>query len=469
MVVNSVTQEQRLSVREIARLLTSKEASSKEIVEHSIAVIEEKNPEINAFVALSFDSAIDGAKQVDEARARGAFLKPLAGIPFGVKDLEDCESMPTTFGSLLHKDAPPAKANSQFVQRFIDLGAIPIGKTNTPEFGSLGITDNKIFGPTRNPFNTAHQAGGSSGGSAAAVASGMVPFATGSDGGGSLRIPSAVCGLPVLKVTHGRFAYTNSEPPSWGGLSTVGPIASTIEDIAWLCDLTVGPHPDDMYCLDQKDKDWAIELFAEVKPMRILASYTMGFTEIDDQVRDRFDQLLTMLRGSGHEVIVVEDLFSTPPILPWLDLVRGYFGELFGEIVDSPTGGLLTDAVRQYTRRGASMDARTFIAAHKHQWKVAHYIQERTSGFDLLVTPTTAGLPPTIGGGPMINGKEVIDWIAFTAVFNMTAAPVASVPIGRADNNLPIGAQIVGRRFDEVKVLKLARSIEEQLGRVIAP
>ena len=468
MVVKSVTQESRLSVREIARLLVSKEASSQEIVQRSIDVIEAKNEEINAFVSLSFDSAIEKAKQVDEARAKGAFLKPLAGIPFGVKDLEDCESMPTTFGSLLHKDAEPAKGNSQFVQRFIDLGAIPVGKTNTPEFGSMGITDNKIFGPTRNPFNTAHQAGGSSGGSAAAVASGMVPFATGSDGGGSLRIPSAVCGLPVLKATHGRFAYTNSEPPSWGGLSTVGPIASTVEDIAWLCDLTVGPHPDDLYCLDQKDKDWAVELLAEVSPQRILASYTMGFTEIDDQVRVSFDQLLSLLQENGHEVVVVEDLFSTHPILPWLDLVRGYFGELFGDIVDTPVGELLTDEVRQLTRRGAQMDARTFISAHKHQWKVAHYIQERTSGFDLLVTPTTAGLPPTIGGKPMINGKEVLDWIAFTAVFNMTAAPVAQVPIGVANNNLPIGAQIVGRRFDEVRVLKLARSIEEKIGQISA-
>ncbi len=467
MVVKSVAQETRQSVREIARQLVSKELSSVEVVELSIATIEEKNPELNAFVAFNYESAIEKAKVIDQARAAGAFLKPLAGIPFGVKDLEDCESMTTTYGSLLHQSDPPSTRNSEFVQRFIDLGAIPIGKTNTPEFGSQGITDNRVFGPTRNPFNTSHHAGGSSGGSAAAVASGMVPFATGSDGGGSLRIPSAVCGLPVLKATHGRFAYTNHEPPSWGGLSTVGPIATTIEDIAWLCDLTIGPNPDDMYCLDQKDKDWAIEILAEIEPQRIVASYTMGFTEIDDQVRERFTNLLSILKGKGHEVTVIEDLFSTPPILPWLDLVRGYFGEVLDEVLKSSDGDLLTDDVRQLARRGSLMDAQTFIRAQKHQWRVAHYIQERTKGFDLLLTPTTAGLPPTIGGKPTINGKEVLDWIAFTAVFNMTAAPVGQIPIGKAENNLPIGAQIVGRRFEEVKVLKLQRQIEETIGQLI--
>src|SRR5260370_2216231 len=190
---------QRTSISEVASSVQSGELSALEVVQSMLARIHSLNPSVNAFVALDEEGALAAARRLDARRAAGDDLGPLAGVPFGVKDLEDAAGLPTTHGSALFADAPPAGNDSVLVSRLRDAGAIVVGKTNTPEYGWQPQTYNRVFGTTRNPWNLDHTPGGSSGGSPAAIASGMVPLATGSDGGGSVRIPASLCGLSGFK------------------------------------------------------------------------------------------------------------------------------------------------------------------------------------------------------------------------------------------------------------------------------
>lgn len=232
------------SVVDLAARVRSGELTAVTLVEHALDRIDALNPAINAFVAVDADAALQAAEQVDQAVRDGKDPGALAGIPIGVKDLEDAIGFVTTFGSPLHADDAPAETDSLLVARLKAAGAIVIGKTNTPEFGHKGTTDNPLFGATANPWNLECTPGGSSGGSAAAIASGMVPLATGSDGGGSIRIPSALCGLTGLKCQQGRVPYhQDGQSPSML-LSVGGPMARTARDTAWRstpCAARTGP------------------------------------------------------------------------------------------------------------------------------------------------------------------------------------------------------------------------------------
>src|SRR3954451_24036653 len=222
----------RETVASLASAVRAGKTRARDLVAHSIERIEAANGEINAFVAVDFDAARGAAAEIDRQIAEGDDPGPLAGIPLGVKDLEDAAGLPTTQGSVAHQNDPRASSDSVLVARLRAAGAIIVGKTNTPELGWKAQTDNLVFGVTRNPWDTTRTAGGSSGGSAAAIASGMVPLATGSDGGGSIRIPSAICGLSGMKPSLGRVPAGGMEPPSWHLLSTGGPMARRTADVA---------------------------------------------------------------------------------------------------------------------------------------------------------------------------------------------------------------------------------------------
>ncbi len=213
---------------DLVRSVRAKEVSARELTQAALDRIGRLDPIYNAFVAVDGERALAESDALDARIAGGADPGALAGIPIGVKDLQDAAGYTTTFGSALHADDPPATADSPFVARLRAAGCIVVGKTNTPEFGWMGNTTNSVFGPSRNPFDPSRGPGGSSGGAAAALAAGMVPLATGSDGGGSIRIPSACCGLSGMKPSLGRVPAGGPTPPGWIDLSTNGPMARRI-------------------------------------------------------------------------------------------------------------------------------------------------------------------------------------------------------------------------------------------------
>ena len=232
------------SLRGLADAVKSRRVGARELVAHALERIEAVNPQVNTFVAVDGERALAEASRIDDRVAAGESVGPLAGIPIGVKDLEPAAGFVTSFGSRLFADDPPAEADSVQVGRLRAAGAVVVGKTNTPEEGWKGDTDNLVFGRTANPWSLTHSAGGSSGGSAAAIAAGMVPMATGSDGGGSIRIPSALCGLTGMKASFGRVAV-GGDAPGWVDLSARGPMARRLADIAYALEVVAGPHPTD--------------------------------------------------------------------------------------------------------------------------------------------------------------------------------------------------------------------------------
>ncbi len=265
-----------------------------ELVDHSLAQIEAHNPTINAFVAVDAERARAAAAALDERIDSGGDPGPLAGIPIGVKDLEDAAGFVTTHGSKAFADDPPKSTDSALVARLVAAGCVVVGKTNTPELGWKADTDNSVFGPTANPWNLDHTPGGSSGGSAAALAAGMVPLATGSDGGGSIRIPSSCCGLSGVKPSLGRVPSGGDAPPDWQHLSTKGPMARRLSDVVAALDIVVGPDPSDLRSLPRPEASWLAVLEDPKPPRKVAWSPTLGYAEIDDEVRS------DLRPGRGH-------------------------------------------------------------------------------------------------------------------------------------------------------------------------
>ncbi|HXF72899.1 MAG TPA: amidase, partial [Actinomycetota bacterium] len=230
-------------LRDLARAVRSRRASARELVHEALRRIERLDPGIGAVVALRAEEALAEARELDERVARGEDPGPLSGVPFLVKDIEDLAGLPTTHGSALFAGARPAERDGRIPRQLRAAGAIPVGKANTPEFACEGFTANLLFGATRNPWAPAFSPGGSSGGSGAAIAAGMVPAATATDTGGSIRIPAAFCGLVGLKPTNGLVGLDPSL--AWPDLTTCGPLAATVDDARLLLDAMAGPEPGD--------------------------------------------------------------------------------------------------------------------------------------------------------------------------------------------------------------------------------
>ncbi len=454
----------KLSLRDLAHQLDNKSISAAETVAYFLGRIKRYNSEIGAVVALDESLSIDLAKNVDQKRARGEHLPPLAGIPFLVKDLEDCAGFVTTNGSALFREAPPAKADSLMVERFRNAGAIPVGKTNTPEFGWKGTTENLIFAPTRNPYDTQRTSGGSSGGTAAAVAAGMIPFGTSSDGGGSIRIPAACCGIAGLKTSTGRVPIRGDDGPGWWEFTTNGPMARSFSDTAWLYDFCTGPHDDDMRSLPKEPSDWGVEILGRRKDVRVGITYDMGYWSTDTQIRHAVADAAAAMSDAGYQVTELPPLFSTPPALLWVKIVAAYHARALGHLLGTPEIDRIDPTLAGLVKRGASVTAREFLLALDEMWVLSAEFFRRTQGVDLVVSPTTAGLAPKIGEPGEIDGAPTVDWVSYTVLANMARTPAASVCIGLSTEGLPIGAQVIGKRFGEVEVLRLGHFLESHYG-----
>lgn len=452
------------SLSALCAQLDSKSISARECVGYFAKRIEALNGGLNAFVAADLDSAMDSAAVIDETRAKNRNAGRLGGIPFGVKDLEDARGFVTTRGSALFANGLKSQENSHMVECFVREGAIPIGKTNTPEFGWKSDTDNSVFGPTRNPWNRERSPGGSSGGSAAAIAAGMVPFATGSDGGGSLRIPGSACGISAMKVTLGRIPSISPIPSGWADLAVPGPMARTIRDTAMLLDIVVKPDGRDFRSQGRKWELWHQELEQPRRDFRIAYSPNLGYCEIDPGVERAIGNAIERISDAGFEVTPVGSLFAKDPLADFMKMVGSYFAKMLKPLIGQPDYQLVDPGIRDQVDRALSLSATDFLQCSDTAFFLNRTLYRLFSDFDILICPTTAGFPPLVGGVPTIGGIEVFDWVRLTYPFNMTRSPAATVCAGLSDSGLPVGLQVVGPYLGDLEVLLAAHAFEELLG-----
>ena len=453
-------------VEDLAARVSRRELSARELTAAALARIDATNGAIGAFVAVDEDAAMAEAAEIDERIANGDPVGPLAGIPIGVKDTEDASGFRTTQGSLLFADRSVARGDSVLVERLRQSGCIVVGKTNTPELAWKADTDNRVFGRTANPWSLGRSAGGSSGGSAAAVAAGMVPMATGSDGGGSLRTPSALCGLSSLKCSLGRVPVGGANPPGWADLSSKGIITRTIRDQILALDSVIGPEPTDLRALPMPDESW-LDAVQELRvPRKVLWAPTLGYATVDPEVLAVCEGAIALLEARGTEVVRVDDVFDEDPALGWLVLAMA---ANIRTVEEADPGGHRWDeldpglaSMLEWTRREATVTSTIEAQDLAHRLNVR--LVEVLHQAPLLLTPTVAGQTPVGDGFGTVAGIADPTWVRFTYPFNLTRSPAGSVCAGFTADAMPVGLQVVGPQHGDVVVARMLAVLEETIG-----
>jgi len=460
------------SALELVALIKSGEISPLELMEVTLERIEAVNPILNAFVSLRAQEAMDEAKVLTERLASGEELGPLVGLPFGVKDLEDVKDMVTSFGSIPYKDNVAQKDSIQ-VARLKAAGGIVVGKTNTPEFGFTGFTKNRLYGVTRNPWNTERTPGGSSGGSAAAVAGGMVSVATGSDMGGSIRIPSSYSGCYGLKTSAGRIPVTYApffhapQNPfpflQMHGLLTLGPITRTVSDAALYLDCVAGSHPSDPSALPFPSGSFLKSLKNMPENLRLAFSPTLGYARVQGDVLREVEEAVRCFEKLGHRIEIWKG--KLPDVgEAWSNLSNSeLYAQLHKDLEKNRQEMGRTLVMSLEHARSISLADQ--IEAQEVRTELNQIMEDLFEQFHLLLTPTmpteafeAKGPPPSeIDGHPI----PLLGAVAFTYPFNLSGHPAASVPAGLTDSGLPAGLQIIGPRHRDEWVLQASYAYEQ--------
>lgn len=450
-----------LPARELSGLVRRKEVSPVEVVDAFLRRIERVNPSINAFSAVTAETAREEARAAETAlmRRRRDDLGLLHGIPFSVKDLLAAKGAQNTWGSRVfaghvsQEDAPA-------VSRMRAAGGIVIGKTNTPEFGWLGVTQNKLFGITRNPWNSELTSGGSSGGAAAAVVAGMSPLALGSDGGGSIRIPASFCGVFGFKPTYGRIPiYPHGT--NWS-ISHVGPLTRTVADAALMMQVLAGYDARDPYALQSDGVDYLKELSKSPRGIRIAWSPNLGYEAVEPEVMAICENAAAQFREFGC-VLDVADPEWPDPYNIWTTLFYGGFAARVASLLAEHRNDLEPGLVAM-TEEVMRWPSERYLKAWVDRLAWCDAAQTFFSEYDLLLTPAVM-CPPFEAGlehPRVIVGKELASyrWLGLTYPFNLTGQPAATVPCGFTKRGLPVGLQIVGRKFSDASVLAAAYHFE---------
>jgi aspartyl-tRNA(Asn)/glutamyl-tRNA(Gln) amidotransferase subunit A len=447
----------------LAAAIRQKKVSPVEVITAVYERLHKTNPKINAFCTLTEEPAHRMAKEAEAAVMRGDRLGALHGVPVSVKDVFLTRGVRTMFGSRIRENYVPEE-DAPAVVKLLAAGAIPIGKTTMPEFAFKGVTDSPVTGITRNPWDLNKTPGGSSGGAGAAVAAGLGPIAIGSDGGGSIRLPSSFNGIFGLKPSFGRVAYYPSPPLP---LVHAGPIARTVRDAALTLNVIAGQDERDLLSLPADATDYLAACAAGVRGLRVGWSPALGYVKVNPQVAAITEDAAKVFENSlGCKVEVAdpgfEDLWN-----PFSKLWVMSFGLRFREFLpewESRMDPDLVKLIRNVERLGPN-DYSEALAMRFALWDKTRKFFGR---FDILLTPT-APVPAFEAGRPGPDGMPVpagslvpfADWSPFTYPWNVTGQPAASVPCGFTREGLPVGLQIVGRRFADGTVLRAAAALEE--------
>jgi Asp-tRNA(Asn)/Glu-tRNA(Gln) amidotransferase A subunit family amidase len=438
--------------------IASRRLSAEEVVRHAFELIERLDGPINAVVALRPDEALAEAKALDRAGGAGGAV---AGVPVLVKDLEDVAGMRTTMGSVLLADAPAAKADGLVPSRLRAAGGIVVGKTNLPEFASEGFTSNLLFGTTRNPWALDWSPGGSSGGSAAAIAAGMAPIATATDGGGSIRIPAAFCGLVGIKPTNG--VIGRRPIPDWIDFSTDGPFATTVADLRLLLSIERGPEPGDPTALP------APYPATNGKPSRLLAAPRLsGFGPLPAGVAAAFEvavEAAAKVFGARIERLETEALWPAGgPQDEWVVLASVEHVHRLGREFVRAGLDRMHPAVRAFMEQGLETSIEQYMTA---RWRRFDYVRQ----FDQLLGADAVILSPTVAAAgfladgrltPEEEPRMLASGVYNTEVANLTGLPAISLPAGICPNGVPFGLQLMAPRYRDSWLLDLAEVWERE-------
>lgn len=447
-------------IASLAAAVASGRATAVSMVQEALERIARHDPAINSVVALRAVEALEEAAEVDARVAAGASPGPLAGVPVLVKDLEDVAGMLTTQGSQLFVGSPPAATDSLIPARLRAAGAVIIGKTNLPEFAIEGYTDNLVFGPTRNPWSLEHSPGGSSGGSAAAIAAGLVPIATATDGGGSIRIPAAFCGLVGIKPTHG--VIGRYPPHDWIDFSTFGPLATTVADLRLLLRIEAGPIGGDPTARPQ---GWSS---APTPPPQVLlaADRTSDLGQLPQPLRRSFVAAVEALADvMGLPVTWIEPAAFFPdgkPDLDWFILATAeHVASLGRERIDAHLSSM-HPATQAFLEMGIAVSIDDYLAARRRRFGYVRRMDELLGQSNLLLTPTVASEGWLADGRLTGDGEPgpLPPEVFSTAVQNVTGHPAISLPAGRSANGVPFGLQVTGPRHADDLLLEVAERWE---------
>jgi len=450
-----------LPARDLAALIRTRAVSPVEVIDVVLARIERLNPRLNAFCTITAEEAREAAVAAEVAVMTGESLGPLHGVPVSVKDLVFTRRVLTTGGSRLFADHVPEE-DAVCVERLKGAGAILVGKTNTPEFGHKGVTDNPLFGITRNPWNPELTPGGSSGGAAAAVAAGMGPLAVGTDGGGSIRIPASFCGIYGLKPSYGRVPQ-HPTFRGWQGVSVTGPMTRTVRDAAVMLDVMAGADDRDAHSLPADGGGSYLAACDDgIAGLHVGWSPDLGHARVDPEVEALCGEAAERFESLGCHVEVVTPSWDDPE-------------EIFRVMAAAETHAAWGPAAAEGAERldrslvallrfGATIGIEPYLRAAHRREDFWGEVQRFLARFDLLITPTVAVPPFPVGrpGVKEINGRPAspLGWIPFTFPFNLTGQPAATVPVGFTSSGLPVGLQIVGRRYGERTVLAASAAFE---------
>jgi aspartyl-tRNA(Asn)/glutamyl-tRNA(Gln) amidotransferase subunit A len=450
-----------LTASDMARLVRHGEVSPVALTQAALEAIAATEPAINAWGEVLADASLAHARQLEQEALRGHWRGPLHGVPVGIKDLFLTAGIATRKGSRLLADWVPAET-APAVQRLLDAGAVMVGKNTTTENGWKASSTSPLYGVTRNPWNPARTTGGSSSGSAAAVAAGNVPISLGSDGGGSLRIPAAFCGVFSLKATLGRV-------PTWPlstseHLSHAGPITQTVLDCALALDVLKGPDPRDPASLPAEAVSYVERLGRNLPPLRCALAPSLFGHAVDPAIAQVVAQAFAQVRRiQGVTEVEAPDDWADPlPIFEGLWTARG--------ATTSPPGAPARDAMDPGWLRlvdaAAGMSAGEHLRRLQERAVFCRRVVESFQAFDLLILPmlpvpafaAEAEGPAEMDRAPLVPWAR---WTPFSYPFNLTGQPAASIPCGWTPDGMPVGLQVVGRRFDDANVLHFCAVLEQ--------
>jgi aspartyl-tRNA(Asn)/glutamyl-tRNA(Gln) amidotransferase subunit A len=438
------------------------------MTEASFRRIKELEPKLHAFITLDEEGAIAAAKEADVKLAAGTKPGALHGVPIAVKDLEVTKGLRTTLGSTFFKDWIP-DYDSVVVERLRATGAVILGKTNTPEFGNREETFTNIAATCNNPWDPARMPGGSSGGTAAAIASGMCSIGTGSDGGGSVRLPASFCGIFGHKPTHGRFPrYGGQAKPAYNSAGTSGPMSNDVRDSAILSQALSGFDSRDPGSVKTPVPDYLSELEAGVEGMRIATTMTLGISDVNDDVAAAVEESWSAVSELGAKVEPLELKFDPIPREAWWTLWTAGQVAMYGHLAEERPEDLMPYTL-EMINHGRTLTGADVAVALRDVQNLQLKMHQLFEEYDLILAPTNAAVawphldPPTEIGSTKNNDEMAgINYgaIPFTMIFNSSFNPAASIPCGFGEGGMPVGLQIIGGYDDDATVYRGSRAFE---------
>ncbi len=447
-----------VSAREIRDRILRKETSATEVMSETLSRIESLEPILNAFVTLMPDQAMEAAGDADRLLAEGREPGALHGVPVSVKDLINVGGVRTTFGSLTMADNV-VRDDAPSVERARAAGACIIGKTTTTEFGcKAGGGDSPLSGITRNAWDPSKTTGGSSAGAATSVAAGVTPFALGTDGGGSIRIPASLCGVFGIKAQYGRVpVFPTSATPTLGH---VGPISRTVRDAALLLGVVSGFDARDPASVSELVPDYLAACEAPVDGMRVAWSPTLGYARPTSEVLEITEGAVRVLEALGCSVELVEEVMDDPVELWNAEFYAGAGTRLKGALRDSRE--LLDPAVAEILEGALEGTITDYYEKVFARYELRENVRRFFERYDLLVTPTlpVAAFGAGVNVPPELPDRNLVSWVYYTYPFNLTGNPAASIPCGFTADGLPVGLQVVAGTNHEADLLSLSAAFE---------